>query len=124
MDTPVTPKLTFDEFAVRYCERQESTPANLLTTFKQMREKYKPVGFFLAEAQLMDSSYFGSLVALPYGPDNTFKEVPDHPFSPRGLASDTSVAVAHCPASELPDEAAPWEAPPPSPKPKKKRRKS
>lgn len=123
MDTTVTAqKMTFDEFAVKYCERQKSTPAELLVTFKAMCATYKPIGFFMAEAQLMDSSYFGSLVALPYGgPENTFKEVPSHPFSPRGLASDTSVAVAYVLADELPAEAAPWDAPP-DPEPRKRKK--
>lgn len=35
------------------------------------------------------------------GPNNTFKQPPDHPVSPRGLASDMSVVVALLPYKNL-----------------------
>lgn len=98
-------KLTFAAFATKYCERQESTPPALHATLAAQRTRYDPTGWFMLEAQLLDSSYMGSLVILPYGPNNTFKTIPTHPVSPRGLASDTSVAVAYTLAESFPKEA-------------------
>jgi hypothetical protein len=117
-------KLSFDALAGRYCERQASTPADLLGTLKGQQQRYLCDGFFLAECHDMSSSWMGSLVILPYGPNNSFKTVPsgDKPFSPRGLASDMSVAVAYCLASELPEEAAPWVPPAPPPERRKRRK--
>lgn len=94
-------ELTFAEFARRYCERQENTPEVLKEILTTQKERFKPDGWFLAECQMMDSSRLGSLVILPYGPMNTFKEIPTRPFSPRGLASDMSVAVAFVKAENL-----------------------
>jgi hypothetical protein len=59
-------------------------------------------GWMLLECQVMDGSRLGSLTILPYGPNNTFARVPDHPISPRGLASDMSVVVGVLPAENLP----------------------
>lgn len=89
-------------FSERYCKTQEQTPEGLAEVMRGQVERYQPEGFILAEAQLMDSSYFGTVVILPFGPNNTHKHVPKRPFSPRGLASDTSVAIQHIPASEVP----------------------
>lgn len=94
MKTEDIPSLPFADFAAKYCERQESTPEQLLNTLRAQMERYQPLGWVLLEAQLFDSSYFGSLTVLPYGPNNTYKEIPNHPLSPRGLGSDTSVVVA------------------------------
>jgi len=96
-------KLTFDAFAARYCERQESTPEQLKATLKAQKEKFKPTGWMLLECQMMDSSRMGSLTIFPYGPNNTYKEPPDRPISPRGLASDMSTVVALLPVENLPD---------------------
>lgn len=115
-------ELTFDAFAIRYCERQEQTPAGLLDVLKKQKELYQPIGWFMLEAQLLDSSYMGSLVILPYGPKNTYTEIPTCPVSPRGLASDMSVAVAYTLADYLPENPPAW-TPPPPPAPKKKKRK-
>lgn len=84
-------KVTRMELVRRYCETQEMAPLDLLDIIERQIVEFGPDGFFLARASLMDSSYFGSRVMLPYGPNNTFKTPPDHPFTPRGLASDTSV---------------------------------
>jgi hypothetical protein len=96
-------KLTFAEFAKRYCERQQNEPSELLKILQDQKVRYQPTGWMLLEAQLLDSSYMGSLVILPYGPNNTYKEPPTHPVSPRGLASDMSVVVAVLPSEDLPD---------------------
>lgn len=106
--------MDFEAFAGKYCERQEQTPQGLWEIFVKQRQNYPDlIGWFMGEAQLLDSSYMGSLVILPYGPSNTCKAPPDHPFSPRGLASDTSVVVATMAVDQLPAEAPPL--PPPRP---------
>lgn len=119
-------RFTFSQLASRYCERQDSTPTALLFVLESKVIEYQPDGFFLAECQMLDSSSLGSLVILPYGPRNTFKEVPSAPFSPRGLASDMSVAVAFMPAADLPKELpadlANWK-PPEQPKKAKRSRR-
>lgn len=86
--------LTFDEFAKRYCERQDSTREQLLNTLQSHRQRFNPTGWMLLECQVLDSSRLGSYTILPYGPHNTFKEPLTRPVSPRGLASDISVVVA------------------------------
>lgn len=93
--------LKLDAFCALYCERQESTPEQLTATLKQQVARFQPEGFMMLEAGLMDSSFFGQRVILPYGPNNTYKTVPDHPISPRGLASDTSTVIAVLPAAEV-----------------------
>lgn len=86
--------LTFDEFAKRYCARQESTREELLDTLRAQRQKFNPIGWMLLECQVLDSSRLGSYTILPYGPNNTFKELSMRPISPRGLGSDISIVVA------------------------------
>ncbi len=96
------PELTFAQFAEKYCERQEQTPDGLLAILRAQRDKFKPIGWMMLECQMLDSSRAGSLTLLPFGPANTYKAIPDHPVSPRGLASDMSVVVAVLPMAELP----------------------
>jgi hypothetical protein len=86
--------LTFEEFAKRYCARQESTEEELRETLQAQRDKFNPTGWMLLECQVLDSSRLGSYTVLPYGPANTFKEPITRPVSPRGLASDISIVVA------------------------------
>lgn len=93
--------LRFTEFAQRYCERQESTPEELRETLQKQDQRFKPDGFMLLECHQMDSTRCGEYTILPYGPNNTFKDVPNHPISPRGLASDMSVVVAVLPATAI-----------------------
>ncbi len=119
-------RYTYDQLARRYCERQENTPEELLKTLNAQKTQYHPTGWMLLEAQNFDSSYFGSLVIYPYGPNNSLKEIPDRPVSPRGLASDMSTAVAYVLAEDLPVELpaslADW-SPPPAPPPKRKKKR-
>lgn len=96
------PSASWLEFSKLYCSRQVQTPEGLLSILQSQRAKYNPEGWFMAECEVMDSSRFGSLVILPYGPRNTFKTVPTEPFSPRGLASDMSVSILSLPANLLP----------------------
>ena len=93
--------LTFDQFAARYCERQDQTPDVLRHILGVQFTKYQPDGWVLLECALLDSSRAGELTILPYGPNNTLKTIPTQPVSPRGLASDMSVVVAVLPASNL-----------------------
>lgn len=86
--------LTFDEFARRYCERQESTKDELREKLSAQVKKFNPVGWMLLECQVLDSSRLGAYTILPYGPNNTFKEPLTRPYSPHGLTSDISVVVA------------------------------
>lgn len=117
-------KCTFSQLARRYCDRQDQTPEGLLNVLNAQRATMSPDGWFLAECQDLSSSYMASLVILPYGPRNTFKALPSPSqcFSPRGLASDQSIAVAYIEDADLPHvlptDLVDWQPPPP---PKKKR---
>lgn len=90
-------------FSERYCRTQQQTQNGLAEVLRKQIERFAPVGFFIAEAQDFGSSWFGTVVILPYGPNNTFKEIPTKPFTPRGLASDTSVAIMSILAGEVPE---------------------
>jgi hypothetical protein len=115
-------KVSFDEFAQLHCSRMVQTPEKLLEILEAQAAEYQPTGWMLLECQMFDSSTFGHFTIFPYGPNNSFKEIPTHPVSPRGLASDMSVATHYTLAAELPDAAAPW-TPPPEAEPKPKARK-
>lgn len=95
------PKLTFAEFAAKYCERQEQTPEGLRAIFTRQKELYKPDGWMLLQCEMLDSSRIGQLTILPYGGTATYKEPPTRPISPRGLASDMSVVVALLPVQNF-----------------------
>lgn len=96
-------KLDFKEFAKRYCETQDCTPSKLLGILASQKLHYQPRCFILCQCVVLDSSRLGSQVILPVGPNNTLKEIPEVPFSPRGLASDMSSVVGVLDASEIPD---------------------
>ena len=87
-------KTTYKEFAARYCQSQHSTPENLYAALEAQQRGYSPDGWMLLECIDLSSSRLGSCVILPYGPNNTYKQPPTKPISPRGLASDMSVVVA------------------------------
>lgn len=87
-------KRVFNDFALMYCERQEQTPEGLRQILREQRQRFSPVGWMMLECVMLDSSRLGELVILPFGPNNTYKEVPNHPISPRGLASDMSTVKA------------------------------
>lgn len=98
---PSTAAVSLADFAKLYCETQDCTPAKLHSVLLAQIERYHPTGFMLLECHQMDSSRLGSRVILPYGPNNTFKDVPSNPISPRGLASDISLVIATLPSSEV-----------------------
>lgn len=93
--------MTFTELAAHYCRTQESTPEELRATLLKQIERYAPVGFMLLRCEMFDSHRFGSHTILPYGPNNTHKEPPGHPISPRGLASDMSTVAGTVLASDV-----------------------
>lgn len=91
---PAKPTLTFAAFAAKYCDRQDQTPDGLRDVLIAQWQRYENDGWMLLECHMMDGSRLGELTILPYGPNNTYKTVPNHPVSPRGLASDMSTVVA------------------------------
>jgi hypothetical protein len=68
--------LSFEAFATLYCETQQSTPESLVTVLESQVNKFQPTGWFLSRCEDMCSSKLGNQVILPYGPANTFKEIP------------------------------------------------
>ena len=94
--------MNWEEFAGLYCERQEQTPEGLLERLQVLAHVFQPVGFLIAECEMMDSSSFGQRVILPYGGGASLKEPPKGHFSPRGLASDQSKVIATIECSEIP----------------------
>ena len=88
------PSLTFEQFAKKYCDRQINKPEELKKIFLRQKELYNPDGWMMLEVAYIGARNSGDLTILPYGGTATYKEVPTHPVSPRGLASDMSVVVA------------------------------
>lgn len=84
---------TVDEFIHAYAGDHEQAAEHLKEALASTAEKFNPDGWMLLECQVLDSSYMGQTVVLPYGGDATHKTVPGHPISPRGLASDMSVVI-------------------------------
>jgi len=74
----------------------------MLARLNSQRKKFNPTGWVLLECQQLDSSYLGTRTMAPFGPDNTFKEPPTRPVSPRGLSSDMSVVIGILRVEELP----------------------
>lgn len=93
--------LDYKTFAGRYCKRMDNTPEDLYATLEGQQRMYQPVGWMLLECVDLASSRLGHYVILPFGPNNTFKEPPTRPISPRGLASDMSSVVAILKAEDL-----------------------
>ena len=81
------------ELVNEYCTRQEATPEDLAARLADIKSRYNASGFMLLECQQFDSSFFASFTILPFGGNATFKTVPVHAVSPRGLASDMSIVV-------------------------------
>ena len=99
---PIFDVIDFDAFAEKYCERMLNDKETLYGIFLKHVEKYQPQGWAMLECQNMSSSRMGDLSIVPFGPNNTWKQPPDKPVSPRGLSSDMSVTVAVLFARELP----------------------
>lgn len=96
-----TQKLTFLELAHKYCERQEQTITGLKDILLSQVNEFEPDGWMLLECHVMDSTQLGQYTILPYGPNNTFESILNHPISPRGLASDMSVVVGYLESKDL-----------------------
>lgn len=94
-------QFTFEEFHQQYVGGSTVSPEELRSVLVTQNEKFQPEGWMLLECTLFDSSWAGTKTILPYGPNNTFKEPPDHPISPRGLAADTSVVVGIMPIANF-----------------------
>lgn len=102
MNAVIDTVMNWEDFADRYCKTQEQVPEGLAEILRDQIARYSPDGFFMAECKMLGSSFCGQVVVLPFGPRNTFKSIPDHPFSPRGLASDMSVAIGSIKVEEVP----------------------
>lgn len=85
--------LTRDTLIAKYCETQECTPEDCDARMRALEATYDPDGFVLLECHVFGSSKLGERTIVPFGPRNTLKVVPEHPISPRGLASDMAVVV-------------------------------
>lgn len=92
--------MEFTEFAQKYCETQDSTLVRLRTTLLAQQIKFNPTGWLLGECQVLDSSSIGERTILPYGPNNTIKELVTY-YSPRGLASDTAIVIGTLSAEDF-----------------------
>lgn len=95
-------QIDFEQLSERYCATQVQDRSGLLAILIDQKRRFNPEGWMLLQCVVLDSSRLGEHVILPYGPNNTFKEPPDRPISPRGLASDMSEVVAVMPADRLP----------------------
>lgn len=98
-----TPEIPFAEFAKLYYydHPMADEPEQLRLVLRAKAAEYTATGFFMLECRMMDSSRFGERVILPFGGKSTHTAIPDHPVSPRGLASDMSVAIAWIPRGAL-----------------------
>lgn len=96
-------KMTWDEFSGEYCKRQEQTPNRLAMILESQIQGYESKGFMLLECQQLDSSRIGQYTILGFGGNHSYASIPDHPISPRGLASDMSVCVGYIDAADVPE---------------------
>lgn len=85
---------TKEEIVRLFCQTQVAEPADVLARLAVIEDKYSPEGFVLLENQLLDATRCGHRYILPFGPSNSMKSVPSHPFSIDGNASGTVVAIA------------------------------
>lgn len=102
MSSDTDKKVTFDQLAELYCESQEQTPEGLAEVLRRQIENFDSEGFMLLRCEVLDSSRLGDRVILGFGGSHTYQNIPDHPITPRGLASDTSVVECWCDAKEVP----------------------
>jgi hypothetical protein len=96
-------QMTWAEFSKEYCTRQEQTPDGLARVLRTQSTRYNSEGFMLLQCEMLDSSRLGEYVILGFGGTHTFKTIPTHPVSPRGLASDMSMVKGWIPATDLPE---------------------
>lgn len=85
-----------EAFISRCAKNDLAVMAEIRIALQRTEDKFKPEGWVMLECQLLDSSNRGRLAIVPFGPNNTWKTIPEGPVSPGGLASDVSVVVAVC----------------------------
>ena len=124
----VNQRVDFDTFSRAVSERIMITPRQLFDRLTEQKKGYTPVGFMMLECVDMSSSSLGHRGTRPYGPNNAYKEIPNHPISMSGeRASDQSVVRAILLAEDLPDtfpeSLNDWVEPPPPVTKKKTTRK-
>lgn len=88
-----------EAFIERYAPNDPAAAADVREQLQRQEEKYSPTGWVMLECQMLSTargSHMGERTIVPFGPNNTWKEIPKGPVSPRGLASDMAVVVAVC----------------------------
>ncbi len=85
-----------EAFITKYAKNDPAVLADVRTSMQRLEEKFAPTGWVMLECQLLDSSSRGQLTIAAFGPQNTWKTIPEGPVSLRGAASDMSVVVAAC----------------------------
>jgi len=85
-----------EAFIAKYADNDPATMDDLRIQLQRLEETYTPVGWVLLECQVMDSCNYGLLWIATFGPNNTWKTIPEGPASPGGRASDMSAVVAVC----------------------------
>lgn len=89
--------LNRESLIARYAAGSNVPAESVAERLWQQEMDYQPDGWMLLQcAYLSGAAHAGELSILPYGPKNTYKEIPETPISPRGLASDMSVVIAVC----------------------------
>lgn len=97
-------RLTWEEFATKYCSRQAQTHDGLAAVLRDQRKNFQSHGWMLLECQMMGSSMLGQRTILGFGGSHSYVVIPDHPISPRGLASDMSVVIGWLDQGDLPND--------------------
>lgn len=85
-----------DAFIAKFADNDPDKMADVRIQLQRQQETYTPDGWVMVQCADLNASWSGQLNIVPFGPHNTWKEIPKGPVSPRGLASDTSVVVAVC----------------------------
>lgn len=85
-----------EAFIAKYTGNDPVAMENIRLQMQRLEELFTPAGWVMLECQLLDSSRRGQLSIVTFGPNNTWKTIPEGPVSPGGRASDVSVVVAVC----------------------------
>ena len=88
-----------EAFIAKYSPSDPAAAADVREQLQRQEDKYSPTGWVMLECQMLSTargSHMGEQTIVPFGPNNTWKEIPKGPVSPRGLASDMAVVVAVC----------------------------
>ncbi len=102
---PYSPKLvTKRQLVEEYVKTQVGTVDSILAHLTRMEEQIEPEGFVLLRNVVMDSAKLGDQMILAYGPDCTYKSLPDTLVLTNGLPSSTSKPVLYCLADQATDQ--------------------